>query len=121
MIDHVNIGVADLAASRAVYERALAPLGYVAIMERPYGIGFGREGKPDFWISSDRPVSGPLHVALASPDRATVDAFHREAVAAGGGDNGPPGLRPHYHPSYYGAFVLDPDGNNVEAVAHAPE
>jgi catechol 2,3-dioxygenase-like lactoylglutathione lyase family enzyme len=120
MIDHVNLGVADLAASRAFYERALAPLGYVAIMERPYGIGFGREGKPDFWIST-RPASGPLHVAFASRDRATVETFHREAVAAGGRDNGAPGLRPHYHPSYYGAYVLDPDGNNVEAVAHAPE
>jgi len=119
MIDHINIGVADLAASRAFYLRALEPLGYVPIMDMPYGVGFGRDGKPDFWIS-DRPLSAPLHVAFASPDRATVDAFHRAAVDAGGRDNGAPGLRA-YHPSYYGAFVLDPEGNNVEAVTHRPE
>jgi len=117
MIDHVNIGVSDLAASRAFYERSLSALGYAVVMERAYGVGFGIDGKPDFWISA-RPVSGPLHVAFAGGDRATVDAFHREAVAAGGRDNGPPGLRPAYHPSYYGAFVLDPDANNVEVVAH---
>ena len=120
MIDHINIGVADLAASRAFYERALAPLGYELIMDRQYGAGFGKDGKPDFWIS-DRPSSGPLHVAFAGPDRATVTEFHREAIAAGGRDNGPPGLRPHYHPAYFGAFVLDPEGNNVEAVTHRPE
>jgi catechol 2,3-dioxygenase-like lactoylglutathione lyase family enzyme len=117
VIDHLNIGVADLAASRAFYLRALAPLGYEPLMDRSYGVGFGREGKPDFWIS-DRPPSAPLHVAFASPDRATVDAFHREALVAGGRDNGPPGLRSQYHPTYYGAFVLDPEGNNVEAVCH---
>jgi catechol 2,3-dioxygenase-like lactoylglutathione lyase family enzyme len=120
VIDHLNIGVSDVAASRAFYERALAPLGYVVLIDRPYGVGFGKDGKPDFWVS-DRPASAPLHVAFASPDRATVDAFHREALAAGGRDNGPPGLRPHYHPSYYGAFVLDPDGHNVEAVSHGPQ
>jgi catechol 2,3-dioxygenase-like lactoylglutathione lyase family enzyme len=120
VIDHVNIGVADLAASRAFYEAALAPLGCALLMDRPYGVGLGRDGKPSFWIS-DRPPSGPLHLAFASPDRAAVDAFHAAAVAAGGRDNGAPGLRPQYHPTYYGAFVLDPDGNNVEAVTHRPE
>ena len=120
MIDHLNIGVSDVAASRAFYERALAPLGYSVVMERPEGVAFGKDGKPDFWVS-DRSVSGPMHIAFASPDRATVDAFHREAVAAGGQDNGPPGLRPRYHPAYYGAFAVDPDGNNVEAVTHRPE
>jgi catechol 2,3-dioxygenase-like lactoylglutathione lyase family enzyme len=119
-IDHVNIGVSDLEESKAFYERALAPLGIGVLMSGPWGHGFGRDGKPEFWIS-DRPPSGPVHVAFASPDRATVDAFHREAIAAGGRDNGAPGLRPQYHASYYGAFVLDPDGNNVEAVTHGPE
>ena len=120
VIDHVNLGVADLATSRAFYERALAPLGYSVLMESPSGVGFAWEGKPDFWIS-DRPSSAPLHIAFQAPDRATVDAFHRAALEAGGRDNGAPGLRPHYHPSYYGAFVLDPEGNNVEAVTHRPE
>ena len=120
MIDHINIGVADLAASRDFYARTLSPLGYAPMLEGLSGVGFGRDGKPDFWISA-RTVSGPLHIAFAGPDRATVDAFHREGLAAGGRDNGAPGLRPDYHASYYGAFVLDPDGNNIEAVTHRPE
>jgi catechol 2,3-dioxygenase-like lactoylglutathione lyase family enzyme len=120
VIDHVNIGVADLPAARAFYERALAPLGYAVLMEGISGVGFGQDRKPDFWLS-DRPPSAPVHVAFASPDRATVDAFHRAALAAGGRDNGPPGPRPQYHPGYYGAFVLDAEGNNVEAVCHRPE
>jgi catechol 2,3-dioxygenase-like lactoylglutathione lyase family enzyme len=119
-IDHVNIGVSDIEASKAFYEGALAPLGLTALMAGPWGVGFGRDGKPEFWISNRGP-SGPLHVAFASPDRATVDAFHEAAITAGGRDNGAPGLRSDYHPSYYGAFVLDPDGNNVEAVTHRPE
>ena len=119
MIDHVNLGVADVAASRAFYERALAPLGYAVLMDTAWGVGLGRNGKPDLFVS-DRPPSGPLHLAFAADDRATVDAFHEAAVAAGAQDNGAPGLRPQYHPSYYGAFVLDPDGNNVEAVTHRP-
>ena len=117
MIDHVNIGVADVATSRAFYERALAPLGYAVLMDSPWGVGLGRDGKPDLFVSN-RPPSGPLHLAIAADDRAGVEAFHAAALAAGGTDNGAPGLRPQYHPSYYGAFVLDPDGNNVEAVFH---
>jgi catechol 2,3-dioxygenase-like lactoylglutathione lyase family enzyme len=120
VIDHLNIGVGDVAVSRAFYQQALAPLGYEVLMEHPHGVGFGKDGKPDFWISA-RPLSAPLHVAFASPSRAVVEEFHRAAIAAGGRDNGPPGLRTMYHPSYYGAFVLDPDGNNVEAVTHVPE
>jgi catechol 2,3-dioxygenase-like lactoylglutathione lyase family enzyme len=122
VIDHIIIGTADYAASRAFYERALAPLGMTLQMEMPQGCGFGRDGKPAFWITA-RPAPGPesLHVALAAPDRATVDAFHAAAVAVGATDNGAPGLREQYHPSYYGAFVLDPDGNNIEAVTHRPE
>lgn len=120
MIDHVIIGVEDVDASRAFYEHALAPLGIGVVMAMPRGAGFGLEGKPVFWIA-DRERAGPVHVAFTSPDRATVDAFHAAALAAGGRDHGAPGLRPHYHPTYYAAFVLDPDGNNIEAVCHAPE
>jgi catechol 2,3-dioxygenase-like lactoylglutathione lyase family enzyme len=119
MIDHLILGVEDLDASRAFYERALAPLGIEPLSEMPGGVGFGRDGHPAFWIA-DREVSAPVHVAFASPDRARVDAFHAAALAAGGRDNGAPGLRPEYHASYYGAFVFDPDGNNVEAVCHLP-
>jgi catechol 2,3-dioxygenase-like lactoylglutathione lyase family enzyme len=120
VIDHVGMGVSDLDASKAFYEQALRPLGYQLLMQRDGSAGFGRNGKPDFWIHANRPVSGPVHVALASPDRATVQAFHAAGLEAGGRDNGPPGLRPQYHASYYGAFVLDPDGNNIEAVSHRP-
>lgn len=119
MIDHVKLAVADLAASRAFYERALAPLGIAVLREYPGAIGLGADGKPFFWLAAG-PASGPCHVAFASADHAGVDAFHREALAAGGTDHGAPGPRPRYHPGYYGAFVLDPDGNNVEAVCHRP-
>ena len=123
MIDHLGLTVSDLAASRAFYEAALAPLGYGVVMEIADGdsahLGFGA-GRPDFWISAGTPVSEGVHAAFAAPDRATVDAFHAAALAAGGTDNGAPGPRPHYHEHYYGAFVLDPDGNNVEAVCHLP-
>ncbi len=120
MIDHVIIGVDDLEACSAFYEQALAALGMGVVMAMPHGVGYGKDGKPAFWIA-DRELSGPVHVAFTSPDRATVDAFHEAALAAGGHDNGRPGLRPHYHPSYYAAFVYDPDGNNIEAVCHRPE
>ncbi|HYN91454.1 MAG TPA: VOC family protein [Thermoleophilaceae bacterium] len=120
MIDHLIIGVNDLAASRAFYERALAPLGMAVLMDFPGLLGFGADGKPSIWIGEREP-SVPLHVAFGAPNRATVDAFHQAALEAGGRDNGAPGLRPQYHPGYYGAFVLDPDGNNVEAVTHRPE
>lgn len=118
MIDHVNIGVCDLAGSRRFYEEALAPLGIGFVMESPAGVGFSRQGRPRFWISA-RPAGGPVHVAFEAADSAMVDAFHAAALAAGGRDNGAPGPRPVYHPGYYGAFVLDPDGNNVEAVCHS--
>jgi len=120
MIDHVGLRVSDYAASRAFYEAALRPLGYAPVMEMERACGFGIGGKPDFWIIEGTPPAAPVHVAFASPDRQTVDAFHAAALAAGGRDNGAPGLRPHYHEHYYGAFVLDPDGNNVEAVCHEP-
>ena len=121
MIDHAGFGVRDYAASKAFYEQALAPLGITLIME-PVGraAGFGKDGKPFFWLEADRPAVAEVHVAFHADDRATVDAFHAAAVAAGGTDNGAPGVREIYHPTYYGAYVLDPDGNNVEAVCHSP-
>ena len=120
MIDHVSLHVSDVARSKAFYAEALRPLGYEVVMEFDSVAGFGVQGKPDFWIGGGEPTA-PIHVAFASPDRATVDAFHEAALAAGAKDNGPPGLRPHYHEQYYGAFVHDPDGNNVEAVCHRAE
>ena len=122
MIDHVSLDVRDLEASKRFYAAALAPLGYELLME--YGgnvAGFGRDGKPDFWIGDRGEPQAGVHVAFASPDRATVDRFYEAALAAGATDNGPPGLRPHYHQQYYGAFVRDLDGNNVEAVCHQAE
>jgi catechol 2,3-dioxygenase-like lactoylglutathione lyase family enzyme len=122
VIDHLGVAVSNLAASRAFYERALAPLGIGVVMEVPGGVGFGRDGGPSFWIGEgEGEASGPIHIAFAAADRATVDAFHRAALAAGGPDNGGPGIREIYHPAYYGAFALDPDGNNAEAVSHRPE
>ncbi len=121
MIDHINLLVSDIERSKRFFQEALSPLGYELLMEhRISGAGFGQAGKPDFWIKQGV-LSSAIHVAFASPDRATVDAFHDAAIAAGGRDNGPPGLRPEYHSTYYGAYVLDPDGNNIEAVCHRPE
>jgi catechol 2,3-dioxygenase-like lactoylglutathione lyase family enzyme len=123
MIDHIGFGVRDMTRALAFYDAALAPLGIARLMSfpaqgQPEHVGYGRGGKPFFWIGMGEPVAGNLHVAFAAEDRAAVDAFHRAALAAGGRDNGAPGLRPEYHPGYYGAFVLDPDGCNVEAVHH---
>src|ERR671937_539853 len=121
MIDHVSLEVADYERSKAFYVEALGRLGYELLAEFDGKVaGFGVRGKPDFWISGGTP-SGATHVAFAAPDRAMVDGFHAAALAAGGKDNGQPGLRPHYHEHYYGAYVHDPDGNNVEAVCHLPE
>ena len=118
MVDHIGVIVSDYERSKAVYQEALAPLGYKLLMDFGVAAGFGVE-RPDFWISpGDSPT--PIHIAFGSQDRATVDAFHRAALAAGGKDNGAPGVRAQYHPAYYGAFVHDPDGHNVEAVCHAP-
>lgn len=127
MIDHVGFPVSDYARSKAFYENALAPLGYTLIMEVRQNesdspaAGFGANGKPDFWIGGEGGLERAVHIAIAAEDRAAVDAFHRAALAAGGTDNGAPRLRPHYHPNYYGAFVRDPDGHNIEAVCHRPE
>jgi catechol 2,3-dioxygenase-like lactoylglutathione lyase family enzyme len=128
MIDHLGFPVSDYARSKTFYREALAPLGYSLVMEVPAGVtesghaavGFGENGKPDFWIGAEGGLKAALHIAIATKDRATVDAFYRAALAAGGRDNGAPGLRLHYHPNYYAAFVLDPDGHNIEAVCHTP-
>jgi catechol 2,3-dioxygenase-like lactoylglutathione lyase family enzyme len=117
LIDHIIIGGRDLAVSKAFYERALAPLDYEVLLELPGFVGLGRAGKPDFFLREQAPGE-PLHVAFRAADRGVVDAFYEAALAAGGSDNGPPGVREIYHPTYYGAYVLDPDGHNVEAVCH---
>lgn len=127
MIDHIGVVVSNYARSVEFYRRALAPLGHRVLHEvsaeesgnGPF-CGFGVPPRPDFWISPGFPNRPSLHVAFTAADRASVDAFYAAAIAAGGRDNGPPGLRPHYHPDYYGAFVHDPDGHNIEAVCHAP-
>jgi catechol 2,3-dioxygenase-like lactoylglutathione lyase family enzyme len=126
ILDHIGFAVSDLAASKAFYEKALAPLGIAPLLEvtaeqtgSGAACGFGRE-RPQFWIGTGAGPKGEVHVAFTAPDRNTVDAFYKAALAAGGRDNGAPGLRPHYHEHYYGAFVLDPDGYNVEAVCHEP-
>jgi catechol 2,3-dioxygenase-like lactoylglutathione lyase family enzyme len=121
MLDHVTLGVMGLARSTAFYDRALKPLG----IEKLAGdgrtfVGYGAKQKAFFWIGERDEVVSSAHVAFAALDRATVDAFHAAAIAAGGYDNGKPGLRPQYHRHYYGAFVLDPDGHNIEAVCHFP-
>ncbi|MGO9487589.1 MAG: VOC family protein [Solirubrobacteraceae bacterium] len=123
MIDHLTIGVSDLEVSRRFYEAALAPLGFAESNTYeilPGEVEFGPEGMHDFAISTDYPVGAPAHVAFAADGTEQVDAFHAAALAAGGTDNGAPGLRPEYSERYYGAFVLDPDGHNVEAVFRLP-
>jgi len=127
MIDHVGFAVADADASHSFYEKALAPLGIGLIVTIPAGVtesggathGYGRDDKAFFWVGAGAKVGGSTHIAFAAVTRSIVDAFYDAALAAGGRDNGAPGLRPHYDPNYYGAFVLDPDGNNVEAVCRA--
>ncbi|MFZ1046347.1 MAG: VOC family protein [Pseudolabrys sp.] len=126
MIDHIGFSVLDYARSKTFYESALGPLGYTLVMEvtaeetgQP-AAGFGSGGKPDFWIGAEGKLEKPVHVAIVANARPAVDAFYRAALAVGGKDNGAPGLRAHYHPSYYAAFVLDPDGHNIEAVCHTP-
>ena len=134
MLDHIGFKVSDYERSQAFYLRALEPLGHGLVMEAMPEMtgtdsrqaGFGSDRKPSFWIGwvkagTGDTTRGSLHIALAAKDRAAVDAFHAAALAAGGTDNGAPGLHPQYHPNYYGAFVRDPDGHNIEAVCHTPE
>jgi catechol 2,3-dioxygenase-like lactoylglutathione lyase family enzyme len=119
MIDHMGIRVTDRERSKAFYVAAFEPLGYKMVMDGQWGTGFGVH-KPDFWLADGKP-NDHIHVAVKAESRAAVDAFYQAAIAAGGTDNGPPGIRAHYHPNYYGAFVRDPDGHNIEAVCHKPE
>jgi catechol 2,3-dioxygenase-like lactoylglutathione lyase family enzyme len=129
ILDHVGFGVSDYTRAKAFYTAALAPLGITLVMEvgpeqtpgRVWACGFGKGGKPEFWIGSDGQTSPPMHIAFVVDSRAEVRAFYDAALRAGGRDNGAPGLRTQYHPSYFGAFVLDLDGHNVEAVCHTPE
>ena len=126
MLDHIGFPVSDYARSKSFYLKALAPLGYTLVMEVEQKVekdfsagGFGRDRKPEFWIGGEGKLNRAIHIAVVAKDRAAVDAFCRAALAAGGKDNGAPGLRPHFHPNYYAAFVFDPDGRNIEAVCHA--
>jgi catechol 2,3-dioxygenase-like lactoylglutathione lyase family enzyme len=126
MLDHIGLAVSDLPRSRQFYLVALAPLSIGIVFEvtkeqtgKYAGTGFGADNKPFFWIGTGEQKSGPMHVAFTASSRALVNAFYKAALSVGGRDNGAPGVRTHYHPNYYGAFVLDPDGNNVEAVCHS--
>jgi len=119
MIDHVSLRVSNLERSKEFYSKALAPLGYSVLREFPGAIGMGADGKPDLWITTvEQPTT--VHVAILAKSRKVVDEFHAAALAAGGKDFGQPGPRP-YHEHYYGAFILDPDGHNLEACIHRPE
>ena len=125
MIDHTGVVVSDFEKSKRFYSAALAPIDIELLVEFPAAVtghtdvaGYGEAPKPEFWIARGRPNTPHLHVAFRVASRTLVDAFHRAALQAGGTDNGAPGLRLHYHPNYYGAFVLDPDGHNVEVVCH---
>lgn len=127
-IDHISLNVSDYDRAKDFYARALAPLGFSQIMEVTAEMtgtipsaGFGVEGKPFLWLSPKGRQTPPQHIAFGAESRAQVDAFYKAALDAGAQDNGAPGIREYYHPNYYGAFVLDPDGHNIEAVCHAPE
>jgi catechol 2,3-dioxygenase-like lactoylglutathione lyase family enzyme len=128
IIDHIGFAVSEYGQSKTFYTLALSPLGITIVMEaagdsadaHARACGFGRDGKPSFWIANKGKTAPYLHVAFTARTRAEVDAFHKAALSAGGVDNGAPGIRADYHPNYYGAFILDPDGHNIEAVCHAP-
>lgn len=128
MIDHVGLTVSNFGRSKEFYKLALAPIGFKLLAEVPASIsktkdfaGFGEAPKPEFWIHSGMPNNPPVHIAFRASSRADVDSFYTAAISAGGRDNGVPGIRAHYHPNYYGAFVLDYDGHNIEVVCHAPK
>jgi len=121
MLDHLGFSVLNIGASRRFFAAALAPLGIFVVMEGEHGVGLGKNGKPALWLGLGATNPSPIHIAFTADSRADVDAFYKAALAAGGKDNGAPGLRPNYHPNYYGAFVIASDGHNVEAVCHKAE
>jgi catechol 2,3-dioxygenase-like lactoylglutathione lyase family enzyme len=121
MFDHMGLNVSNAKKSREFYEKALAPLGIKVAATFEQWTGFGKGEKPQFWIVKREPITKGAHVAFAAADQKSVDAFYAAAIAAGGKDNGEPGPRKDYSPTYYGAFVIDPDGNNIEAVCHSAE
>ena len=121
ILDHIGFNVSDLAASKGFYQAALSPLGIVAAAEGKGWVMLGRDGKPQFWFGAFGASPGPIHIAFAAANRAQVREFHAAALQAGAKDNGAPGLRPEYHANYYGAFVIGPDGHNIEAVCHHAE
>jgi catechol 2,3-dioxygenase-like lactoylglutathione lyase family enzyme len=121
VIDHIGLSVSNYERSKEFYSKALAPLEIELIMEFENVAGFGKDGKPEFWFGVQGAPLQPMHVAFAAENRQQVREFYEAAIAAGGKDNGPPGIRAIYHPNYYGAFVVDPDGHNIEAVCHHTE
>jgi len=121
ILDHIGLAVRDFARSSTFFRRSLAPLGIQTVLEGEGWAMLGKDGRPEFWIGVHGIPPGPIHIAFAAENREQVRAFHRAALAAGGRDNGAPGIRAKYHPDYYGAFVFDPDGHNIEAVCHRPE
>lgn len=121
ILDHIGMAVSDGAASKLFFSAALAPLGITVLMEVDGWVGMGKGGKPEFWFGEGGVPQGKMHLAFAAESRAQVSAFYAAALAAGATDNGPPGVREIYHPNYYGAFVIGPDGHNVEAVCHGAE
>jgi catechol 2,3-dioxygenase-like lactoylglutathione lyase family enzyme len=121
IIDHIGLLVSDYEKSRDFYSKCLAPLNIGLIMEIEGWAGFGRKQKPEFWFGAQGAAQQPMHIAFSADSRKQVDQFYHAALAAGAQDNGAPGIREIYHPNYYGAFVIDPDGHNIEAVCHLPE
>ncbi|MCP4767086.1 MAG: VOC family protein [Gammaproteobacteria bacterium] len=121
MIDHIGFAISDFERSKRFYDQCLAPLGVHLVVEIDDWAGYGYDDKAEFWFGVDELPQRPMHIAFAASDRAAVDAFYLSGLAAGGINNGAPGIRVIYHPHYYGAFLLDPDGHNIEAVCHRPE
>lgn len=121
IIDHIGFAVSDYQQSKAFYCAALAPLGIELVVEVEGWAGLGKDGDPELWFGEEQQPQSPMHIAFVAQNREQVRAFYEAALAAGGEDNGPPGVREIYHPNYYGAFVLCPNGHNIEAVCHQPE